>query len=86
MLPQLCHVISTQARAQLSNCRSLLLLLRALSALAANALLDLTAQLHQLMPVVLTCLVAKRLGEPFRSIPHAGTNPKKLLASFPTAA
>ena len=82
ILPSLCRYITSLARSELGNCRKLYHLLLSLAALARNPHVDLTHHLHVLMPIILTCLVAKRLGRPpRRAITAAQT--AELLAAMP---
>lgn len=63
VVPYLVQSIGQGVASGLRDVPRLLRLLSAIRALATNPALDLVPYLHQLLPAVLTCLVAKRLGE-----------------------
>ena len=62
MVPYLVQAIGEGVSGGLKDLRRLRLLLGAVAALLANPTLDVAPYLHQLLPPVLTCLVARRLG------------------------
>lgn len=64
MVPYLVQSIGEGVATGLRDVPRLLRLLSAIRALSSNPTLDLVPYLHQLLPAVLTCLVAKRLGVP----------------------
>ena len=68
LLPYLVSLIANEVPASLRNSPKLCLLLRAAHALVLNLSNNLEVYLHQLLPAVMTCLVAKQLG-PARA-PH----------------
>lgn len=63
VVPYLVQSIGEGVVTGLRDLPRLLRLLSAIKVLAGNPALDLVPYLHQLLPAVLTCLVAKRLGE-----------------------
>jgi len=64
LLPYLVALLEAELPASLGSLPKLRLLLRAAESLVANRSNNLEAYLHQLLPCVMTCLVAKRLGGP----------------------
>lgn len=62
LVPHLVHLIATQVAASLKDLAHLRLLLSAARALVSNPHIQLATYLHQLMPAVMTCLVARKLG------------------------
>ena len=63
LIPYFAKFISTEVQTNLRNLRKLLAMMRAIEALVQNPTANLELYLHQLMPSVLTCIVAKRLSE-----------------------
>jgi hypothetical protein len=63
LIPYFAKFISTEVQTNLRNLRKLLAMMRAIGALVENPDANLELYLHQLMPSVLTCIVAKRLSE-----------------------
>ena len=63
LIPYYAKFISTEVQTNLRNLRKLLAMTRATAALVLNPNVNLELYLHQLMPSVLTCIVAKRLSE-----------------------
>ena len=63
LIPYFAKFISMEVQTNLRNLRKLLAMMRAIEALVQNPTANLELYLHQLMPSVLTCIVAKRLSE-----------------------
>ena len=63
LIPVFAKFISMEVQTNLRNLRKLLAMMRAIEALVQNPTANLELYLHQLMPSVLTCIVAKRLSE-----------------------
>lgn len=63
LLPYLCQFISKQLIDNLCNLRILLILMKMVHSLLVNPNVKLDYYLHQIIPVVLTCLLSKRLCE-----------------------
>ncbi|CAI7820523.1 unnamed protein product, partial [Closterium sp. NIES-54] len=63
LLPYLVHFIADEVMRSLDDCALLGSLMRLARALLLNPHLHLEPYLHQLMPALVTCVVAKRLGE-----------------------
>lgn len=63
LLPYLCQFISKQLIDNLHNLRILLILMKMVHSLLVNPNVKLDYYLHQIIPVVLTCLLSKRLCE-----------------------
>jgi transcription initiation factor TFIID subunit 6 len=63
LIPYFAKFISTEVQTNLRNLRKLMAMMRAIGALVQNPAVNLELYLHQLMPSVLTCIVAKRLSE-----------------------
>lgn len=61
LLPYLCQFISKQLIDNLKNLRVLMMIMKMVHALLVNPKIHLDHYLHQLIPVVLTCLVGKKL-------------------------
>ncbi|BDA47338.1 Transcription initiation factor TFIID subunit 6 [Coccomyxa sp. Obi] len=62
LLPYLTQLIGEEVQKALKSLRQLRLLLKVVRALLQNVHMALESHLHQLIPVTLTCLVAKNLG------------------------
>ncbi|CAL8472209.1 g11751 [Coccomyxa elongata] len=62
LLPYLTQLICQEVQKALKSLRQLRLLLKVVRALLQNVHMALESHLHQLIPVTLTCLVAKNLG------------------------
>lgn len=61
LLPYLCQFISKQLIDNLKNLRVLMMIMKMVYALLVNPKIHLDHYLHQIIPVVLTCLVGKKL-------------------------
>lgn len=62
LAPYLVQLVAAEVAAHLRSLPHLSLLLAALAALLTNPSVQMEPFLHQILPVVITCLVAKRLG------------------------
>lgn len=63
LAPYLSHLIATGVATHLASVPRLSLFLRAAVSLGSNPSLDLGPYLHEIMPAVLTCLLARSVGE-----------------------
>ncbi|KAM7264034.1 hypothetical protein ACFE04_001717 [Oxalis oulophora] len=65
LIPYFTYFIADEVSRSLSDCTILFALMRVVSSLLQNPHIHIEPYLHQLMPSVVTCLVAKRLGNRF---------------------
>lgn len=68
LVPYICQFIANEIADSIANVPKLEVLLRAIQAFSSNPNVDLGQYLHMVIPAVLTCLLAKHIGSPSRSI------------------